>query len=244
MRRALLIVSGLVGLVVLGAALLPLGWVTGRYVPGLEADSVSGSIWDGEIRGARYAGQEIGDLKAGLAWQPLLRGEAEIGWTRLERQRGDRLAGRATLSRGVRRVSGVTGTVALPVKAGGLAGDLAGGMLLLVGLEDLTVVTDVRGRCRSVSGVVTATLAGLPVIGTTQPLTGQPVCEGEAFHAPMRLADETLELDLRLWPSGRWQADLAIRRQAELVTRLLEMAGFERTAGGVSIRFAGTAAGA
>lgn len=240
MRRTLLIISGLVAAAALAVALLPLGWVTGRYVPGLEAEAVSGSIWDGEIRGARYEGLEIGDLKAGLAWQPLLRGEAEIGWTRLERQRGDRLAGRASLSRGVRRVSGVTGTVALPVMAGGVAG----GVLVLVGLEDVTVVTDVRGRCRSVSGVVTATLAGLPVIGTTPTLTGAPACEGEAFHAPMRLADETVGLDLRLWPSGRWQADLSIRRQTELVTRLLELAGFERNAGGVSIRFAGTTGGA
>jgi general secretion pathway protein N len=236
MRRVLLIVSGLVVLAALVVALFPLGWVTGRYVPGLEATSVSGSVWDGEIRGARYEGLEIGDLKAGLAWQPLLRGEAEIGWSRLERQRGDRLVGRATLSRGVRRVSGVTGTVALPVMAGGFAG----GMLVLVGLEDVTVVTDVRGRCRSVTGEVTATLAGLPVIGTTPPLTGAPVCDGEAFHAPMGLADESIGLDLRLWPSGRWEADLSICRQTELVTRLLELAGFARTEGGASIRLAGT----
>lgn len=244
MRRTLLMVSGLIGLLALGVALLPLGWVTGRYVPGLEADSALGSIWDGKVLGARYQGLEIGDLEVGLALQPLMRGEAEIVWSRLERTRGDRLSGRATLSSGVRLVTGVTGTVALPLKAGGLSGKLAEDSLVLVGLEDLTVVTDALGRCRSVAGTVTATVAGMPVIGTIPPLTGVPVCAAAGFQAPMALADERVGLDLGLLPGGQWQADLRVRRQTELVIRLLEMADFQRTQDGVSIRFAGTAGSA
>lgn len=241
MRRALLILSGLVALALLAGALLPLGWVTARYVPGLEAESVSGSIWRGRIRGARYEGIPIGDVDAGLAFGPLLRGEAEIGWSRMERQRGDRLSGRASLSRGDQRLSGVTGTVALPMRVGGAA--------VVVGLDDVTVVTDRRGRCRMVAGRVSATVEGLPLIGALPPLSGVPACDGEAFHAPLGAGDGSVGLDLRLWPArggmrGRWQADLSIRRQSPLIMGLLELAGFQRTADGVSISLAGVAGSA
>jgi general secretion pathway protein N len=232
MRRIFLILLGVLLVAAVAVALLPLSWVTGRYLPGLEAEAVSGTIWNGRIRAARYQGVPIGDVEAGLVLQPLLKGEAEIGWTRLEQARGDRLAGRATLSRGLGRVSDVSGTVTLPVPVGGVS--------VLVALEGVTVVTDRRGRCRAVSGDVTATVAGLPMIGALPPLGGQPRCDGEAFHAPLGLADGSIGLDLRLWPARRWEADLALRQLSPLIVGLLELAGFRRTEDGVAIRTGGT----
>ncbi len=158
---------------------------------------VEGSIWNGRIRGARYQGLAIGDVDAGLAPAPLLRGEAEIRFNRL----GERLAGHVTLSRGARRLSDVSGTVT--VKAAGLP--------LVLGLEDISVETDARGRCRAVTGTVMASIGPLPIIGPLPQLAGEPRCDGEAFHAPLALPDGAGSLDVRLAPSGRWQAMLALQ---------------------------------
>lgn len=230
MRRIFILLVGLVAVAAVALAVLPLRWVTARYLPGLEADSVSGSVWNGRIRGARYQGLAIGDVDAGLSVRPLLRGDAEIRFKRL----GERLEGYAMLSRGVRKVSGVEGTVTLPSPVGGIA--------VVLGLQDVSVETDAAGGCRAVSGTVTATVGALPVIGEIPPLEGQPRCDGDAFHAPMELADRSVGLDLRLWRTGGWQADLAIRNANVLAAGLLELAGFSRTADGMTLRIAGTAA--
>jgi general secretion pathway protein N len=225
MRRIGLLLLGLLGLAALVIAVLPLRWVTDRYVPGLEAEQVEGSIWKGRIRGARYQGLFIGDVDAGLAPAPLFRGEAEIRFNRL----GERLAGRATLSRGARRVSDVSGSVTVQ----------AAGLPLVLGLEDVTVETDARGRCRAVTGTVTASVGPLPVIGNLPQLAGQPRCDGETFHAPLALPDGASSLDMRLWPSGRWQAMLALRNIHPIVAGLLETAGFARTADGLVLQLEG-----
>ncbi len=225
MRKVGWLFLALLGVAALGIAVLPLRWVTDRYVPGLEAERVEGSIWKGRIRGARYQGLAIGDVDAGLAPAPLLRGEAEIRFARL----GERLAGRVTLSRGTRRVSGVSGSVTVP----------AAGVPLVLGLEDVTVETDARGRCRAVSGTVTATVGPLPIIGDLPELRGQPVCDGEAFHAPLGLPDGASRLDMRLWPTGRWQARLLLGAIHPILGGLLETAGFTRTADGLVLELEG-----
>jgi general secretion pathway protein N len=216
MRRTGLLLLGLLLLAGLLIAFLPLSWVTQRYVPGLEADRVEGTIWKGRIRGARYQGIPLGDVDAGLAVAPLLRGEAEIAFARL----GEQLAGRATLSRTTRQLTDVSGTITLAAR----------GVPLVLGLEDVTVQTDLRGRCLAVSGTVTATVGPLPLIGELPQLAGQPRCDGEAFHAPLALPDGPSSLDVRLWPSGRWRADLAVRNVHPILAGLLETAGFTRTA--------------
>ncbi|MGL6043446.1 MAG: type II secretion system protein N [Sandaracinobacteroides sp.] len=229
MRRIFLFSLGLLLALAAGIAVLPLGWVTTRYLPGLEATSVSGTIWDGRIRGARYQGLPVGDVDAALQVRPLLRGEAEIAFQRL----GEPLSGNATLSRGLRRVTDVTGTITFPAPLGGSA--------VVLALDRVALETNAQGSCRAVSGTVTATLGGLPVIGSVPPLEGQLRCDGDAFHAPLALADRSVGLDARLWPTGSWQADLAIRNRNPLVLGLLELAGFGRTAEGVALRMAGTA---
>jgi hypothetical protein len=199
--------------------------VTDRYVPGLEAERVEGSIWKGRIRGARYQGLFIGDVDAGLAPAPLLRGEAEIRFARL----GERLAGRALLSRETRRVSDMSGSVTVA----------AAGLPLVLGLEDVAVETDARGRCRAVSGTVTASIGPLPIIGDIPQLRGQPACDGEAFHAPLGLPDGASRLDIRLWPAGRWQALLALQNIHPIAAGLLETAGFTRTEDGLVLALEG-----
>jgi general secretion pathway protein N len=225
MRRIGLLLLGVLALAALVIAFLPLRWVTDRYVPGLQAERVEGSVWKGRIRGARYQGLNIGDVDAGLALAPLLRGEAEIGFARL----GEPLAGRVTLSRGSRKLSDVGGSVTVS----------AAGLPLVLGLQDVAVETDARGRCRAVSGTVTATVGPLPMIGNLPQLAGQPRCDGEAFHAPLALPDGASSLDMRLWPTGRWQAALALRNIHPIMAGLLETAGFARTADGLLLQLEG-----
>jgi general secretion pathway protein N len=227
MRRIGWLLIGLAALAAVIFAFLPLSWVTTRYVPGLETASVEGSIWKGRIRGARYQGIAIGDVDAGLAFRPLLKGEAQIDFQRL----GERLDGRVTLSRGTGRVSDLSGTLTVRTPA----------VPIVLGLDDVSVITDLAGRCRSVSGTVTASIGPLPVLGELPPLVGQPRCAGEAFLVPMALPEGGAGLDVRLWATGRWQADLAVTNTHPLVAGLLETAGFQRTADGLVLVMEGQA---
>jgi general secretion pathway protein N len=226
-RKLGLLLLGLLAVAALVIAFLPLRWVTDRYVPGLEAQQVDGTVWKGRVRGARYQGLAIGDVDARLALRPLLRGEAEIGFERL----GERLAGRVTLSRDARRVSDLTGTVTLSAR----------GLPLLLGLEDVAVETDTAGRCRAVTGTVSASLPKLPVVGELPPLVGQPRCDGDIFHVPFVLDEAGVGLDVRLGPNGRWRADLLLRNVPPIMAGLMEVAGFSRTSEGLVLTLEGAA---
>lgn len=214
----------------LAIAFLPLAWVTDRHVPGLEADSVSGSIWNGRLRNARYAGLAVGDVAAGLSASALLRGRAELGFTRLD----ERLEGRLGVGRGLRRVSGLDGTLTLP-----LAGEPVVPLALRLGFRDARLETDARGRCRAAGGQVEARLVGLPVPGTLAPLAGTPVCEGDALLLPLAAAGGSPGLDLRVAPDGAWSADLAVRAGDPLAVALLGAAGFAREGDRLVLRLVG-----
>jgi general secretion pathway protein N len=224
-----------VGLVLLLAALaiaaLPLSWVTARYVPGLEADAVSGSIWNGRLVNARYAGLAIGDVEAGLRASALLSGKAELGFERL----GERLSGRVGVGRGLRSVSGLEGTLTLPLAGRQPALPLA----LTLGFRDAFLEADARGRCRAAGGEVTAELGGLPVIGSSPMLTGTPACAGELLLLPLAAPGGAAGLDLRVAPDGAWSADLALSVRDPLVAALLGTVGFAADGDRLTLRLAG-----
>lgn len=231
MRRMGVVLALLLGVMALVVWRLPLARVVETQIPGLEADSVTGTIWNGQVRGARYQGIALGDVDVGLIPQSLLRGAPQVQFHRLQGPVSGRivvsrdvsrvegpLLGRAALSREVRRVEGVGGELALPLGRTGLAARLE--------LADVMLETDLRGRCRAVAGTVRATLAGVPVLGETPALSGTPRCDGAAIRVPMALGDDSMGLDLRLQPDRQWDAALSVRAVSPLPRAMLGAAGF------------------
>jgi general secretion pathway protein N len=214
MRRVLLVVLLLVGVAGLVAWRFPLGRIVPSRIPGLEVQSVTGTIWDGQVRGARYQGIDIGDVDLRLLPRTLLSGPPQVQFDRLQGP----ISGRVSLSREVRRVEGVTGELALPLGPTGIAARIA--------LADVLLETELGGACRAVNGEVRATLTGIPLIGTTPSLSGTPVCDGAAIRVPMQLADRSVGLDLSLQPDRRWQADLSLGVPNPLLRTLLGAIGF------------------
>lgn len=214
MRRVISVLLVLLAGLAVVAWRFPLDRIVPARIPGLEVESVSGTIWAGEVRGARYQGLALGDVDLALLPRTLLSGAPQVRFDRLQGP----ISGRVWLSREVRRVEGVTGELALPMGRTGLSAriEMAG-----VALE-----TDLSGNCRQVEGAVEATLTGIPLIGTTPPLAGTPRCDGNAMLVPLALPDGSMGLDLALQPDRRWRGDLSLRVPNPLLRTLLGTAGF------------------
>jgi general secretion pathway protein N len=245
-------IAGLLGVIALLGMLVwrfPLERVVRTQIPGLEAAAVTGTIWDGRVLGARYQGVALGDVDVGLIPGSVLGGTPQVRFHRLQGPVSGRillsrdisrvegpLLGRVAISRDVRRVEGVTGELALPLGRTGLAAR--------VELADVMLETDLRGRCRAVAGQVRATLAGVPIMGDTPPLAGEPRCDGPAIRVPMALADGSMGLDLRLQPDRRWDAELSVRAANPLLRTMLATAGFAVGPDRATLAFSGTTTGA
>lgn len=214
MRRVLLVLTVLVAGLAVVAWRFPLDRIVPTRIPGLEVESVSGTIWAGEVRGARYQGLALGDVDLALLPRSLLSGTPQVRFDRLQGP----ISGRVSLSRAMRRVEGVTGELALPLGPTGLSAR--------IDLANVALETDLAGNCRQVEGAVQATLTGVPVIGTTPTLAGTPRCDGQAVLVPLALPDQGMRLDLALQPDRRWQADLSLRVPNPLLRTLLGTAGF------------------
>lgn len=216
--RFVLVLLGLLGL---GVAFLPLSPVVGRLAPGLEAEQISGSIWNGQLRGASYGGLPLGDVDVGLDPRRLLRGEASLQFKRLD----PRLSGRAGGTRNERRLEALTGDVRLQLLPAPVPP-------AAISFDAVSLVTDVTGRCLSAGGTVSARLAEVPLLGVTPPLIGQPRCDGDALMAPLRAADGEAGLDLWLWRDGRWRAALRLSGLNPLLVAGLQAFGFQPESAG------------
>jgi general secretion pathway protein N len=220
MRKPFVILLALLGLAALVVALLPMRLVTKGYIPELEAQQVSGTIWNGQLRGVRYQRVPVGDIDAGLSFASLLRGRLEVAFARPDAS----LTGFAGLSRGERRLRDVDGAVQLPMGRSGF--DLS------LNFSDVSLVTDVAGRCRAVSGQVSASLANVPVLGTTPPMVGIPRCDGDALRLPLASPQGGLGLDLTVGRRMAWTAELSVLPPNRLVEAAMLVGGFQQAAPG------------
>jgi hypothetical protein len=220
MRRSVVIILALLAVAALVVALLPMRLVTRGAIPELEAASVSGTIWNGELRGARYQRVAIGDVDAGLSFASLLRGRLEVAFRRPDGS----LEGFAGVTRGARRLRDVSGDVSLPMGRSGIQ--------LALGLQDLALETDTGGRCRQVSGTVTAQLDGVPVLGRTPAMQGTPRCEGDSLRLPFALAQGGMGLDLLVGRRMDWTAELSVVPANAIVEAAMLLGGFRKPAAG------------
>ena len=183
------------------AALLPLrlalAW-TGLDRSGLSAREASGSAWLGALQEARVGPVPLGDVRARIGALPLL-----VGRARLAVSGGQGIDGAATVSRHGFGIDDASGTL----RAAALFAPLPLSTIELDGLS----ARFAGGLCTQAEGSVRATFAG-PVAGipVASALAGEARCAEGALLLPLAGQSGIERLDLRLFPDGRWRADLAV----------------------------------
>lgn len=210
-------------------AFLPMRVVLRRAAPGLEAQKVEGTVWDGKLRGAKYGDIPIGDVDAGLDFGRLFSGEASVRFKRF----GPSLAGSAGGTFEDRRLDKLTGRLPLPILPQGLPP-------IVLDFENLTVHLGLNNNCLSAEGEVTASLPKIPGVSDFPSLSGSPRCEGDAIIVPLGTPDGALTLDLGLAPGGVWKAGLGARVKSPLAVGVLQAIGFTATKDGVRTDSTGT----
>lgn len=218
------------GLVV-SALLVPMRLVLGTFAAGtpLVARDVSGSLWAGRLRGARWGGLPLDTVALRLRPAPLLYGQQH--WTLAN----DRL--RATLVRG--RVSGLR-------DANGeldLASPAWPGATIRLGLEDTTLLFRDR-RCDVAEGRLGLDLQ-LPAGGPDDAappalrLDGRPACAGAdariefapAGSLPPGIASVAIHVDIH--PAGDYGIRTTVDTAIPEIRAGFRARGFEEDATGL-----------
>lgn len=209
----------LTGLAIGALALLPARLLL--PAPPLSAASISGSLWHAALSQAAIGSASLGQVELTLQPAALLQG-------RLQWQISGAIGGQLYQS-----ASGGGGQAL----AGTLPGTALPGLPLAgISLNDVSVLIDGDGRCRSASGQIGATLA-VALAGQTS-LSGAPRCEGSALLLPLASPDGRVKLDVRIERQG-WQARLAIAGAAPAEAAALAAAGFGRVNGETVLNRAG-----
>lgn len=229
--NALFLAMFVVALIAFLPLRLALGWF-GLAEQGLTARSVTGSVWAGHLREARFGQIALGDLSAGVSPVSLLLGRARVALDSNEAPPAARLSGAITVSRHSFALDDMTaslpvGTAFRPVP------------VTVLDLEQVSVrFTD--DQCDSAEGRVRATLTGdvggLPVPAA---LTGNARCDGGALLLPLVSAAGNEGSTIRLWPDGRYRAELTLQPSDPAAGLRLQTAGFVQTDTGMELAIEG-----
>jgi general secretion pathway protein N len=216
-RRTLFLAIFAVAMLAVLPLRLALGW-GGLDGQGFTAREVTGSLWSGRLVEARFGEIALGDLDAGLSPLALLIGRARIALASESDDPAQRLAGTVEIARNRAAVIDATGPLApgnafapLPVTA--------------LNLDGVTV-RFVDGTCDAAEGRVRATLAGA-FLGQPLPgaLSGNARCDAGALLLPLS-SGAGEGVNLRLWPDGRYRAELTLVPSDPAVAARLDGAGF------------------
>ena len=215
-------------------ALLPLRMAVeafGFEDRGLTARDATGSVWAGALQEARIGPVALGDVRARLNLFPLLLGRARLSLT------------------GSDEAAPFEGAVLVSRRSFGLE-DVSGRFRLGAWLAPLPIsaldLQDVSagfaaGRCVRAEGRVRAAVAGeLAGLGLPSGLAGNARCADEALLLPLASESGMEQLQLRLFPDGRYRADLLVRTTDQAVRARLLAAGFRPVANGYGMRFDGS----
>jgi general secretion pathway protein N len=196
---------------------LALGW-TGLDGQGFAAREVTGSLWSGRLVEARFGEIALGDLDAGLSPLALLIGRARIALESESNDPAQRLAGAVEIGRNRAAIIGASG----PLSPGNAFAPLPVSALNL----DAVTVRFVDGTCQAAEGRVRATLAGA-FLGQPLPgaLSGTARCDAGALLLPLT-SGAGEGVNLRLWPDGRYRADLTLIPTDPTIAARLDGAGF------------------
>ena len=196
---------------------LALGWA-GLDGQGFTAREVTGSLWDGRLVEARFGDIALGDLDAGVSPLALLIGRARVALETRSTDPARRLSGAVEIGRNRASVIGATG----PLTPGNAFAPLP---VTALDLDDVTV-RFIDGACEQAEGRVRASLAG-NFLGQTLPgaLSGGARCDGGALLLPLT-SGAGEGVNLRLWPDGRYRAELTLVPSDPTVAARLDAGGF------------------
>ena len=216
-------------------AFLPLRLALGRFgiaEQGMTARSVTGSIWSGALGEAHFGEIGLGDLSAGVSPVQLLVGRARIDLAGRADPPAPSLSGALGVTRHSFGIDDVT--AALPV-----GNAFAPVPVTALDLDDVSVrFTD--DTCERAEGRVRATLAG-EFAGQAVPaqMSGTARCDGGALLLPLASQAGSEGAAIRIWPDGRYRAELTLSAADPLMTQRLQAAGFVDTPKGLQLAIEG-----
>lgn len=212
---------------------LALGWF-GLAGQGMTAREVKGSIWAGELREATFGRIALGDLSAGVSPWRLALGRARVDLEGREdaTQAVPRLSGAVEISRHVFGLDDLTaslpvGTAFRPVP------------VTVLDLQDVSV--RFRGdSCEEAEGRVRATMSGeIGGLAVPASLNGSARCDGGALLLPLVSAAGNEGSTIRLWPDGRYRAELSLQPPDAAASARLQASGFVQTDRGMELAIEG-----
>lgn len=229
--RIVLLLALLLGLIAFLPMRVALG-LAGLERLGVAAREVRGTVWSGRIDQLMVGNMPLGSVRAGLSPLSLLVGRARFD---IARTKGlpDDLQGALTVGFGRIGVDDVTGAVPLgrsfaPLPVGSL------------------IFEDVSGyfsgdRCGHAEGRVRARMAGqFPGLNLAQGLSGIATCDGDALLLPLVSQSGLEKINLRIWRSGRYVAEMRIETADPALTTVLGQAGFAGAGNGQVLKVEGT----
>jgi hypothetical protein len=216
-----------VALVALVVGLAPLQLALGAMGAdrrGLAAQVVSGTIWGGELKTARFGGVELGDLRLGLDVAGLLLGGGRI-WFQAHGPVSAR--GVAMLTGSRFGASGLDAT--LPLEAVMLRAPVRGRL----GLKGVQMEFR-HGACHTAQGRITLDRLSLPggaQLPASLVLSGAPTCRQGAMVAPLSGQAEGVGIDLLLTidGAGGYRLETLLQATNPGFESMAVLTGFERT---------------
>lgn len=229
--RIALILVLLVGLLLFLPMRVALG-LAGLERLGVAARDVRGTVWNGRIEQLMLGDMPMGSVRAGLSPVSLLVGRARFD---IARSQGldDDIKGALTVGFGRVGVDDVSGAVPLgrsfaPLPVGGLM------------LDDVSAYY--RGdRCGHAEGRVRARMAGqFPGLNLSQGLSGAVACDGDALLLALVSQSGLEKINLRIWRSGRYTAEMRVETADPALTGALGQAGFASVGNAQVLKVEGT----
>lgn len=185
---------------------------------GVTAQDVRGTIWSGRIDQLMLGNVPMGSVRVALSPIQLLVGRARFD---MRRKAGlaDDMSGAMTLGFGRFGIDDVTAMV----PSGRTLAPLPIGSMMM---DDVSI-RFAAGRCDHAEGRVRAQVAGtIAGLNLTQGLSGTVACDGEAVLLPLVSQSGMEKVNLRLWASGRYSAEMRVETADAKLTQTLGAAGF------------------
>lgn len=199
---------------------------------GVAAREVRGTIWSSRIDQLMLGNMALGPVRASLSPAALLMARARID---VSRQTGaaDDIRGALTIGPGRAGVDDVTGAIPL----GRTFAPLPVASFVM---NDVSAYFS-GNRCGHAEGRVRAQMAGqFPGLNLSQGLSGTVTCDGDALLLPLVSQSGMEKVNLRIWRSGRYTAEMRIETTDAALGDMLAKAGFADSGGSRLLKVEGT----
>ncbi|MCI4589523.1 type II secretion system protein N [Sphingobium sp. BYY-5] len=199
---------------------------------GIAARDVRGTVWSGRVDQLMLGNMPLGSVRAGLSPTSLLMGRARFDVARTKGLPDD-IKGALTVGFGRIGVDDVTGAVPLGRSFAPLP-------LSSLMLEDVSAYYS-DDRCGHAEGRVRARMAGqFPGLNLSQGLSGVVTCDGDALLLPLVSQSGLEKINLRIWRSGRYVAEMRVETADPALAGTLGQIGFTSVGNAQLLKVEGT----